>query len=522
MSIPLTPVRFLYRAMELFGNYTAVISGEQEFTYTEFGDRCERLARALSASGIGPGENVAFLSFNNHQLLEGYYGVPLARAVLMPLNVRLSPPELTAILNHSGARILFYEPDFAPLIEVFRKECPAIKTYVTLNEEYERLIATGTPGRIDFDDLDEHSTAELFYTSGSTGTPKGVMLSHRALYLHALSVSTCYVEPETMVDLHTIPLFHANGWGHAHTDVMLGIKQVMVRRFEPVSVLRLIEKHRATDMSVVPTMANALLSVPDLSSYDFSSMREIQIGGAASSPELIARMERAFGCEVWAGYGLTETAPVLCISRPDRRMRFDNDEDRYKLQAMTGRPIAGVELKVVDVEGRQVARDGNAIGEIVVQCDFLMSGYYRDPEGTAAVMQDGWFRTGDMAVQDENGYVQIVDRRKEIIVSGGENISSIEVERAITAHPEVYECAVVPAPDEKWGEVPAAIVVRRPGSDLRQDQLLAFLETRLGKFKMPRIVEFEADPLPKTGTGKIRKLTLRERYWADRKRRVGE
>jgi fatty-acyl-CoA synthase len=203
-------------------------------------------------------------------------------------------------------------------------------------------------------------------------------------------------------------------------------------------------------------------------------------------------------------------------------MRFDNDEDRYKLQAMTGRPIAGVELKVVDVEGRQVARDGNAIGEIVVQCDFLMSGYYRDPEGTAAVMQDGWFRTGDMAVQDENGYVQIVDRRKEIIVSGGENISSIEVERAITAHPEVYECAVVPAPDEKWGEVPAAIVVRRPGSDLRQDQLLAFLETRLGKFKMPRIVEFEADPLPKTGTGKIRKLTLRERYWADRKRRVGE
>jgi fatty-acyl-CoA synthase len=382
------------------------------------------------------------------------------------------------------------------------------------------MLAAAKPERTDIMQFDENSIAELFYTSGSTGTPKGVMLSHRTLYLHALSVATCYRDPATVVDLHTIPLFHANGWGRPQTSTMLGVKQVMVRRFDPPAVLQLIQEHRATDMSLVPTMANALLNVPNLGDYDLSSTRNIMIGGAASSPELIARMEQVFKCNCYAGYGLTETAPVLTTANPKPGMEFSSEEERLRRRAMAGWPVPGVELRVVDPNGNDVAQDMQAIGEVLVRGDQVMSGYYRDPLGTAAVMTDNWFHSGDMAVWDDNGFIHIVDRKKEIIISGGENISSIEVEKAIFAHPEVFECAVVAAPDDKWGEVPAAIVVRKPGSNLTSEQLCDFLQGRIGKFKMPRLIEFSDEPLPKTGTGKIRKLVLREKYWSGKTRRV--
>ena len=259
--------------------------------------------------------------------------------------------------------------------------------YVELNENYEKFIQ-GSAGvqQPDYLHIDENDTAELFYTSGSTGTPKGVMLSHRSLYLHALAVATLYNDPDTMVDLHTIPLFHANGWGHAQADVMLGIRQVMVRRFDCAGVLKMIEQYQATDMSVVPTMANALVNTPNLESYDVSSMREIMIGGAAASADLIMHMESVFRCRVCAGYGLTETAPVLTIARPDRNRVFASDAERWATQAMTGRPIPGVDLSLVDSDGKAVPRDGATIGEIVVRCDWITSGYYRDPEGTAALI----------------------------------------------------------------------------------------------------------------------------------------
>jgi len=368
--------------------------------------------------------------------------------------------------------------------------------------------------------VDENSVAELFYTSGSTGTPKGVMLTHRTVYLHALSVVTCSIEPATMVDLHTIPLFHANGWGHAHSSTMMGTKQVMVRRFDPVAVYQLIDRHRATDMAVVPTMANALLAVPNVSAYDISSMRQIQIGGAASSPELIQRMEERFKCRVYAGYGLTETAPVLTFARPKRGIIYQSERERYERQAMTGWPVPGVEIRVVDPQGIDVARDGKSIGEVIARGDHIMAGYFEEPEATRAVMSDGWLATGDMAVWDENAFIHIVDRKKEIIISGGENISSLEVEKAISAHPEVFECAVVAAPDEKWGEVPAAIVVRKQGSQLNAESLCEFLNGRLAKFKMPRRIDFSDEALPKTGTGKIRKLVLKEKYWVGKSKRV--
>ncbi|HUS07109.1 MAG TPA: long-chain-fatty-acid--CoA ligase [Bryobacteraceae bacterium] len=520
MFVPLTPLRFLHRAVDLFGKKIGVVSGTRQFPYREFGERCERLAGALADSGIGGGDRVAYLSYNNHQLLEGYFGVIQCGAVVMPLNVRLAEPELLAILNHAGARALLYEPEFTPLVERLRASCQSIRLYVRLDGEYEDLLAQARPERADILRVDENSLAELFYTSGSTGTPKGVMLTHRTLYLHAMAVATVYRNVESMVDLHTIPLFHANGWGHPQASTMLGIKQVMVRRFEPAAVFQLIQEHRATDMSLVPTMANALLNAPDLKSYDLSSLRETMIGGAAASPELIARFEAAFHCQCVAGYGLTETAPVLTMARHKSTVKYASETDRQQRQAMAGWPLPGVEVRVVDENLHDVARDMTAIGEVVARGDHVMAGYFEDKAGTAAVMAGGWFHTGDMAVWDDEGYIHIVDRKKEIIISGGENISSIEVEKAIYAHVEVFECAVVAAPDEKWGEIPVAIVVRKPGSALAADALCEFLGGRLAKYKMPRRIEFSEEPLPKTGTGKIRKNILKERFWAGKERRV--
>jgi fatty-acyl-CoA synthase len=350
--------------------------------------------------------------------------------------------------------------------------------------------------------------AELFYTSGSTGAPKGVALSHRTLYLHALSVALEYRDPEAMVDLHTIPLYHANGWGHPQASTMMGIKQVMVRRFEPAAVFRLVQEHKATNMCMVPTMANALINSPDRTEWDLSSLKTINIGGASSSPELVERVERAFpGCECMGGYGLTETSPVITMVQPLDAIGLSNQE-RHERLALTGRAVVGATIRVVDSGLHDVPRDRKTIGEVIVMGDQVMDGYFGDPDATSAAMSGPWLHTGDMAVWNEDGYIQIVDRKKQIIISGGENISSLEVEAAIFAHPAVLECVVVAAPDPKWGEVPAAIVV------LTIEDLLGFLRKRLSRFKLPRIVEFSSDPLPKTGTGKIRKNELRERFWA--------
>jgi fatty-acyl-CoA synthase len=438
---------------------------------------------------------------------------------VMPLNVRLAPAELGAILQHSEPRILFHENDFAPLIEQLRKAWPGMRT-LNLDTEYEDFLATGVPQRADVMTYDEDSTAELFYTSGSTGTPKGVMLSHRTVYMHAMAVAGVFNHDDNGVELHTIPLFHANGWGRAQTSTMMGLKQVMVRRFEPATVCRLIQDEGATAMSIVPTMAGALLMFNDLADYDLSTLKQIHIGGAASSPALIERMEHAFHCEVVSGYGLTETSPVASHARRKGTVVYADEHDRYRRQAMAGWPLQGTEMRVVDAEMRDVPRDMSSIGEVVIFGDNVMDGYYKDPDGTKAVMTGPWFHSGDMAVWDSEGYVQIVDRKKDIIISGGENISSIEVEHALAAHPAVAEVAVVGAPDPLWGEIPVAFVVTRPAQACTQEELSEFAALRLAKFKLPKNYVFRTEPLPKGGTGKILKRELREQFWQGKERRV--
>jgi fatty-acyl-CoA synthase len=529
MKLPLTPIRCLYRGMDLYGSKVGVVSGAERYTYEQFGERCERLAAGLLAQGVHRGDRVAFLSFNNNQLLEGYYGAPLMKAIAMPLNVRLRPAELAAILNHAEPAMLVFENEIAPQVRQLRVTCPVIGRWVSIDGPspeadltFEELLSQGRIDRPELRSFDEDEIAELFYTSGSTGTPKGVMLSHRTLYLHALAVAGTFNHDDSAVELHTIPLFHANGWGRPQTAVMNGLKQVMVRRFDPAHVLRLIQDEGATAMSLVPTMANALLNCTELGKFDTTTMQHIHIGGAASAPELIAQMEAAFHCRVMAGYGLTETCPVATSARPKSTVCYVDEEDRIRHMSMAGWGLPGCELRVVDLHMNDVPRDMATVGEVVIRGDNVMDGYFKEPKATEAVMSGDWLHTGDMAVWDFDNYIHIVDRKKDIIVSGGENISSIEVEKAICAHPAVMECAVVAAPDQKWGEVPAAIVVVKNGVHLEQEELLRFLAERIAGFKLPRIMEFTTQPLPKTGTGKILKRELREAYWMTKRVRVGQ
>jgi acyl-CoA synthetase (AMP-forming)/AMP-acid ligase II len=521
MNIPLTPIRFLRYAKEQFARKTAVVCGDDRFTYAEFSDRASRLAGALQHAGINAGDRVAFLSTNCHRLLEAYYGVLEAGAILLPLNIRLSSDELAYILNDSGAKLLFIEKSFLPVVESFRSKLSTVKHFYLLDGEaheswlapknYEQIIAAAKPVQIDITTVDENSVAELFYTSGTSANPKGVMLTHRNIYLHALNACiSIHAEPDP-VELHTIPLFHANGWGVAHSLTFLGGKHVMIHRFDPIEVFRLIEKEGAQTCSLVPIMATVLVNCPERTKYNLSSLKRATIGGAASSPTLIREVEEKLGCVCFSGYGLTETSPTLSLAMTKSGMDLTG-EDRYAHQAMTGYAILGVEMRVVDPSDKDVPHDGKSIGEIVARGDGIMEGYWKQPESSAEALRGGWFHTGDMAVVNDDGYFLIVDRKKDIIVSGGENISSLELEKIILAHPAVLEACVIPVPDEKWGEVPRALVVLKPNTNVSESELLEFSRSHLAHYKCPRAVDF-VDNLPKTGTGKILKRDLRKKYW---------
>jgi fatty-acyl-CoA synthase len=522
MNIPLTPIRFLRYASQQFPGKTAVICGDLRLTYTQFADRAARLAGALRQLGVQPGDRVAYLSANCHRLLEGYFGVLESGAVLLPLNIRLAPQELAYILNDSETKFLLFEDQFSGLVESFRKELRSVESFFLLDSKtpptwaasqtYEELLASSEPYRADFMEFDENALAELFYTSGTSANPKGVMLTHRNIYLHALGPAVTFHVDSDTVELHTIPLFHANGWGAAHSVTLAGATHVMIQKFDPPEVFRLVEKERVQALSLVPAMATALVNCPDRPKYDLSSLKRITVGGAASSPTLVREVEEKFGCVCFSGYGLTETAPLLTVSAMKQGVHWEGQE-RYEGQARTGFAIHGVEIRVVDPEGKDVPRDGKSIGEIVARSDGVMAGYWKQPQATAEVMRGGWFHTGDMATMDANGYALIVDRKKDIIVSGGENISSLEVEKAMLAHSGVYEVAVIPVPDARWGETPKALVVLKPGAQATESELLEFCRGRLAHYKCPRSVEF-MDVLPKTGTGKVLKKELRKKYWS--------
>ena len=524
MNIPLTPLRCLRYAEQQFSHRTAVVCGSERFTYAEFADRSARLGGALKKAGVRPGDRVAFLSMNCHRLLEAYYGVLEAGAVLLPLNVRLASHELAYILNDSGAKVLFLEKEFLPLVDSFRKELSTVESFYLLDaapeenwlspRNYEDLLAAASPFQADIMEIDEDAVAELFYTSGTSANPKGVMLTHRNVYLHALLVCLTFDPTRDFAQLHTIPLFHANGWGVAHILALIGGKHVMLRRFDCRRIFELIEQERIYTMCLVPAMAIALVNFPDRQKHDLSSLQRVIIGGAASSPTIIREVEEKLGVTCISGYGLTETSPALSHSFIKHGLEFEGQQ-KYERQAMTGYPDPGIEMRVVDDRDRDVARDGKTVGEIITRSDGVMKGYWNQPAATAEALRGGWFHTGDMATINEDGYLLIVDRKKDIINSGGENISSLEVEKALMAHPAVLEVAVIPVPDARWGEVPKALVVLKPGTNAGEIELIEFCRLHLSHYKCPHSVEF-LESLPKTGTGKILKKDLRKKYWQGR------
>ena len=524
MNIPLTPIRFLRYAEQQSPHRTAVVCGKERFTYAQFAGRVSKLAGALRKAGVQPGDRVAFLSANCHRLLEAYYGVVEAGAVLLPLNIRLAPQELAYILNDSGARVLFFQSHFLELVESFRPKLTSIKNFYSLDaateadwlstQNYEALLSASSPYRADIMQVDENSLAELFYTSGTSAEPKGVMLTHRNIYLHALNAGLALHTDNEAVELHTIPLFHANGWGVAHFLTLLGGKHVMIQKFDPPEVFRLIEAERVNYCSLVPAMATALVNCPERQKYDLSSLKRTTLGGAASSPTLVREVEEKLGCTCFSGYGLTETAPVLSISPMKPGIQWE-EEQRFVGQSMTGYAIPGVELRVVDQNDQDVARDGKCMGEIITRTDGVMAGYWQQPEATAEALRGGWFHTGDMATWNRDGYILIVDRKKDIIVSGGENVSSLEVEKALLSHPSVLEVAIIPVPDPVWGEVPKALVVLKPNMKAGETELIEHCRSRLARYKCPRSVEY-FESLPRTGTGKVLKRDLRKKYWQGR------
>jgi len=524
MNIPLTPIRFLRYAEQQYPQRTAVVCGEERFTYAQFAERVRKLAGALRKAGVQTGDRVAFLSMNCHRLLEAYYGVVEAGAVLLPLNIRLAPQELAYILNDAGARVLFLQQHFLEVVESFRSKLTTVKALYSLDgwpeadwlsrQNYEALLSAAPPHHAGVMSVDENALAELFYTSGTSAEPKGVMLTHRNVYLHALNAGLALHTDNESIELHTIPLFHANGWGVAHFLTLLGGTHVMTQRFDPVEVFRLIEKERVGYFSLVPAMATALVNCPERKKYDLSSLKRITLGGAASSPTLIREVEQELGCTCFSGYGLTETAPVLSISPMKPGLNWEGD-GRFVGQSMTGYAIPGVELRVVDSNDQDVPRDGQSMGEIIAHGDGVMEGYWKQPAATAEALRGGWFHTGDMATWNEEGYILIVDRKKDIIVSGGENISSLEVEKILLSHPAVLEAAVLPVPDEKWGEVPKALVVLRPGIQAEEIELIEHCRARLAHYKCPHSVEF-LESLPRTATGKVLKKDLRKKYWQGR------
>ncbi len=368
-------------------------------------------------------------------------------------------------------------------------------------------------------EVDEYSESEIIYTSGTTGRPKGAASTHRTLHLHSLYAALGLRTNDTDVMIHIVPLFHVNGWGTPQFLTMVGGTHVMLRKVDPTVLLTQVQEHKVTTMLGVPAIFNALLNFPDLGKFDVSSVKKIILGGAPSAPALVKRIQEKFGCLVFVGYGLTETTPVLTLAQPKAHLAGEPPEMQMARQAMTGYTIPGVQVRVVDQNDQDVKADRKQIGEIVAHSNVVMDGYYKDPEATRNAIRDGWFHTGDMAVIDEEGYVLIVDRSKDIIISGGENISSVEIENCLYANPKVFECAVVAAPDEKWGEVPKALVVLKPGQTATEEEMVAYCKANLAGFKVPKSIEFR-DALPKGGTGKILKADLREPFWRGMEKRV--
>ena len=525
----LNPVSFLERSALVYPDKPALIYNQQTYTYREFRDRTKRLAAALQNAGVGKGDRVAILAPNVPAMIESKFGPMRLGAMLVALNIRLSSSELSYILNHSGAKILLFDSEFAPTVRGLKNGVPGVETYVQILDtapragdipgpDYESFLSDA-PDDIDpVEPLSELDSIAINYTSGTTGFPKGVEFQARGAYLNALGEALESGLNARSVYLWTVPLFHCNGWCHAWATAAVGATQICLRKVDPAEVYRLIREHGVKHMCCAPTVLTSLYCSPAAEGQNLSGV-SIMTGGAPPAPQVVRTME-GMGATLHHIYGLTETygPHTICAEQPG--WEGLDIGTRAILKARQGVPymIAGANLRVVDSEMNDVPRDGKTMGEVAMRGNNVMRGYYNDPEATEKAFEGGWFHSGDLAVQHPDGYIELRDRSKDIIISGGENISSQEVEKVIFEHPGVLEVCVVGVPDDKWGEVPKAFITKRSGATVTAEEIIAFTRERIAHFKCPKHVEF--GDLPKTATGKMQKFKLREKEWAGKEKRI--
>jgi fatty-acyl-CoA synthase len=508
----LTPTAFLRRAALVFGDRIGVVDGDARFTYAAFHARCLRIAGALRAMGVAPGDRVAVLAPNSHVLLAAHYAVPFAGAVLVALNTRITPADIAYILRHAGVGVLIHDDDFRATAEQAREQAGTGVTLVRaggVDDPLEAAIAGAEP--FEHRVIDERSLLAINYTSGTTARPKGVMYHHRGAYLQALAMAMQMGITSDCVYLWTLPMFHCNGWCFPWGVTAMGGVHLCLRRPEPATIWRHLRESGVTHLCAAPTVLTMI--VWDAASRPMSRPVRIATGGAPPTPALLERLA-ALGLDITHLYGLTETyGPAgICEWRSEWNQLPMAEQAQIKARQGVANAI-GEPIRVVDAQGRDVPADAQTMGEIALRGNNLMLGYYNDEAATRKACPDGWFRTGDLGVRHPDGYVELRDRAKDVIISGGENISSIEVEQALTQHPAVLEVAVVAAPDEKWGEVPVAFVTLKQDAAAGDEELIAHARARLARFKAPKRIVF--GPLPKTSTGKVQKNVLRERLRSD-------
>ncbi|MDP9460750.1 MAG: long-chain-fatty-acid--CoA ligase [Actinomycetota bacterium] len=514
MRVPLTTMDFLGRAELVYADRIGIVDEPTqpapslgEVTYREVARRGRALQAGLDELGIGEGERVAIVSHNSARLLELLLAVPSSGRVAVPINFRLSPEEVSYIVGHSGARVLLVDPELESSLKSCTDGTEAEHRFGT-GEEYEQLLRFDTEPR-PWAEPDEDATATINYTSGTTARPKGVQMTHRNIWVDAVTFGMHMQVSDRDVYMHTLPMFHVNGWGLPYTMAGLGATQVVIRKIDGAEILRRVDRHGVTVMAGAPAVWNAVLDAAADWDGEIPGRDRVRIivAGAPPPSRTIARVEAELGWEFNQIYGLTETAPLLTINRS--RAEYDDlePEERARRLSRAGVPALGTRLQISDS------------GEVLARGNTVLAGYWQNPDASAEALEGGWFHTGDGGTLDEGGYLTISDRKKDVIITGGENVSSIEVEDVVFSHPAVAEVAVIGVPDDKWGEMVTAVVVVAEGEQVTEAEIIAHCKGRIAGYKVPKRVEFR-DELARTATGKIQKFKLRESFWSGSERQV--
>jgi fatty-acyl-CoA synthase len=528
MEVPLLVTDFLDRAVKLYGTKDAVVDRDQRFTYAQYGARAYQLAHALSGLGVRKGDRVAILSPNSHHFLEAFYGVAALGAIIVPINYRLIASDFEYILNHSGSKILLADSELTAVIDGIRSQLPGLEHYIVARFgdaqapegwiDWEQLIAHQETTPPPDPGLGENDLYSINYTSGTTARPKGVMITHRNVYINAYDFIAHMRINHDDVEIWTLPMFHANGWGGPFALTAMGATHVVLRRVAAADIYQLIEQEGVTFACMAPAVLAAILDFPDKAKFQIRTRPRFTIAGAPPPVRFVERLEKELGWEFFQIYGLTETSPILTVGEVKPHLNTEGNR-LYQLKARAGHAAIGVDIRVFGANGKHVPWDDQSIGEVAARSNVVFAGYWEQPEETAKAIRDGYFYTGDLATVDADGYLNIVDRAKDVIISGGENISSIEVEDVLYKHPAVLEAAVIGVPSEQWGETPMALVVLREGQSVGEQELVDFCRSNMAHFKVPHGVRF-VSALPRTATGKLKKFELREEFWAGTARRV--